>query len=149
MKHLISPSRTQRSTRTVELVQAAPARNKRRLTPTKRTRRAMLITTGASLLGGILPAISYDVAHRQAPDLFTQPWSAHHGLWLIVAGLLVYSSFSVQSFMARYVGNLKAWGFVIGIETAATCTDHWTAIPALLALCVINAVVLGHRMSQD
>jgi len=125
------------------------ARPRRKALVSKRNKRALLITIGAASLGGILPAISYHVAHYQAPSLFTAPWGPSHGLWLVVAGLLAYSAPSVAQWFARYSSPVKAWGFVVGLECAMTCTAQITALPALLALVIVNAIVLSGRMSQD
>jgi hypothetical protein len=77
------------------------------------------IATAASyavgaVVGGIIPAITWDVAHHQAP---TNPT-----LWLAVAGGLLYSAPLVAAWFSRYVGRIKAWGFVAALETARSCS---------------------------
>lgn len=99
--------------------------------------------------GGIVPAITYAVAHYQAPDLTKQPWTPSAALWLVVIGGLAYSAPMVAAWMTRYAGQVKAWGFVISLEVAMTFTDHITALPALLTLVTINGIILGNRISQD
>lgn len=93
------------------------------------------------VLGGIIPAITYEVAHYQVEGKAM--------LWLAVAGGLAYSAPMVAAWFARYAGPLKSWGFVISLETALTVTDNVTAIPALLALIGLNAWVLGNRINND
>lgn len=93
------------------------------------------------VLGGVIPSITFDVAHRQVQS---QPM-----LWLAVAGGLVYSAPMVAQWFTRYAGLVKAWGFVVSLEVALVVTDYITAIPALLALIGLNAWVLGNRISQD
>lgn len=94
-----------------------------------------------AIIGGILPAISWDVAHRQTTEF---PM-----LWLAVAGFLAYSAPMVAQWFSRYAGQFKAWGFVVGLETAMTFTHGWTAIAALAVLIGLNAFVLAARFTQD
>jgi hypothetical protein len=94
-----------------------------------------------TLLGGIIPAITYHVAHYQVQSM---PM-----LWLAVAGGLAYSAPMVAAWFSRYAGTVKAWGFVVSLETALTITNNITAIPALLCLIGLNAWVLGNRINND
>ena len=113
----------------------------------ERTRRANRVKRkGASfaagvVLGGIIPAITCELAHYQV--------QANPALWVAVAGGLIYSAPMVAEWFTRYAGTVKAWGFVASLEVAMTWTDALTAIPALLALIGLNAWVLGNRISQD
>lgn len=93
------------------------------------------------VLGGVIPAVTFDVAHRQV--------QACPMLWLAVAGGLVYSAPMVAAWFTRYAGVVKAWGFVVSLETALVVTDYVTAIPTLLTLIGLNAWVLGNRISND
>lgn len=93
------------------------------------------------VLGGVIPAITFHLAHWQVAD---KP-----ALWVAVAGGLVYSAPMVAEWFMRYAGVVKAWGFVASLEVALTFTDMVTAIPALLALIGLNAWVLGNRISND
>lgn len=93
------------------------------------------------LLGGIIPAITFGVAHFQVQ---TNP-----ALWVAVAGGLVYSAPMVAEFCTRYMGPMKAYGFVCSLEVALTFTAYSTAVPALLALIGLNAWVLGNRINND
>jgi hypothetical protein len=92
-------------------------------------------------LGGIIPALTFGIAHWQVQE---SPM-----LWLAVAGGLGYSAPMVAEWFARYAGGFKAWGFVGMLEIALTFTDMVTAIPALLALVALNAWVLGKRIQND
>lgn len=93
------------------------------------------------VIGGIIPSIAHDVAHRQAQQL---PM-----LWLAVAGFLAYSAPMVATWFTRYAGQLKAWGFVIGLEAAMVFTSGWTDWAALAVLTGLNAYVLAGRFTQD
>lgn len=112
--------------------------NRRRLNRVKRKGWSFVAGT---FLGGIVPALTYHVAHYQVES---KPM-----LWLAVAGGLAYSAPMVASWFTRYAGTVKAWGFVVSLETALTVTDNITAIPALLALIGLNAWVLGNRINND
>lgn len=104
---------------------------------------------GALVMGGIAPCISYHVAHFQAPDLTAVPLSPSAFLWLVTAGLLVYSAPLIISWFSRYVGWLKAAGFVVGLETAQTFTAWPTALPALAVLVTLNAIILRDKFAND
>jgi len=112
-----------------------------------RTRRVNKIKRNASafgaglLLGGVIPAITFTIAHYQVEE---RPM-----LWLAVAGGLAYSAPMVAEWFTRYAGLVKAWGFVISLEVALTFTNNITAIPALLALVGLNGWILAQRITND
>lgn len=112
-----------------------------------RTRRVNKIKRKASafsaglLLGGVIPAITFAVAHYQVEE---KPM-----LWLAVAGGLAYSAPMVAEWFTRYAGTVKAWGFVISLEVALTFTNNITAVPALLALVGLNGWILAQRITND
>lgn len=93
------------------------------------------------VLGGIIPAITWECSHYQVES---KPM-----LWLAVAGGLAYSAPVVAQWFARYSGPLKSWGFVVSLEVALTFTDYITAVPALICLIGLNAWVLGNRINND
>lgn len=93
------------------------------------------------VIGGIVPAITCDVAHNQV--------QAYPMLWLAVAGGLAYSAPMVAQWFSRYAGAFKAWGFVVSLETAMTFTHGWTAMAGLVVLTGVNAYVLANRFTQD
>lgn len=99
--------------------------------------------------GGIVPTLTYAVAHFQAPDLFIQPWGPKEALWLVVIGGLTYSAPMVAAWFSRYVGNIKAWGFVLSLEVTLTFTEQITAIPALVTLICINGLILADKFGND
>lgn len=112
-----------------------------RIKATQRRRRNLKAYLAGIVIGGILPAISCDVAHNQTGQ--------YPMLWLAVAGFLAYSAPMVAEWFTRYAGQFKAWGFVVGLETAMTFTHGWTAIAALVVLTGLNAYVLANRFTQD
>lgn len=93
------------------------------------------------LIGGIIPSITWDIAHHQV--------EARPMLWLAVAGGLAYSAPMVASWFGRYAGTIKAWGFVVSLEVAMTFTEGWTPIAALLVLTGLNAFILAARFTND
>ena len=94
-----------------------------------------------AVIGGIVPATTWDIAHSQT--------QAAPMLWLAVAGGLAYSAPMVAQWFSRYVGNVKGWGFVVSLETALTFTSLETALPALAVLTALNAFILSNRFAQD
>lgn len=111
-------------------------------------KRSMVASMGACYMGGIIPALTFGVAHFQAPSLFGQ-WSPQSALWLVVLGGLCYSSPMIAEWFARYAGRVKAWGFVVSLEVAMTWTDLYTAIPALLTLVALNGMILRDKFAND
>ena len=108
----------------------------------KRSRRQQAAWLGGLVVGGIIPAITYHVAHYQT--------ETHPMLWLGVAGGLAYSAPMCAEWFARYAGPWKAWGFVVALEVAMTFTPSlWTSLPALATLVGINAMILAKRFAQD
>lgn len=104
---------------------------------------------GALIMGGICPIISFIVSHFQAPDLTKTPLDASAFLWIVTAGLLVYSAPLIISWFSRYVGFGKALGFTVAMEASQTFTGLTTAIPALLVLVALNAIILRGRFLND
>lgn len=104
---------------------------------------------GSIYMGGICPIIAMVVAHYQAPDLTKihsfEEIPASSFLWIIVIGLLAYSAPLIAEWFSKYVGGFKAWGFCIAMETTMSFTSEWTAIPALLTLIGLNAMILRLR----
>jgi hypothetical protein len=104
---------------------------------------------GSIYMGGICPVIAMAVAHCQAPDLTkvkswdSIPTSAF--LWIIVIGLLCYSAPLIAEWFSKYVGNFKAWGFCVAMETTLTFTNWTTSLPALLTLIALNAMILRNK----
>lgn len=101
----------------------------------KRHRQALGAYVSGCIIGGIIPSITWDVAHHQAPE---NPW-----LYIGVLGGLVYSAPLVADWFSQYVGKWKGYGFVVALETALTVTNGWTDITALVVLSALNAYVLG------
>jgi hypothetical protein len=107
-------------------------------------------SAGACYMGGICPVISYCVAHEQAPNLVDgSQWTPQAALWLVVVGLLVYSAPLVVQWFSRWVGTLKSVGFVVGLEVAQTFTDPTTALPALVTMVALNAIILRDKFAND
>lgn len=100
-------------------------------------------------MGGICPVIAFSVSHFQAPNLLNESWTPKAALWLVTLGLLVYSAPLIASWFSRWVGPVKAWGFVIAMETTMTITDLYTAIPALLTLIALNGMILKEKFQND
>ena len=135
-------SKPRRGVRTKPKPPRASARAPRirdRATERRRTARnarlAAVAYFAGMMLGGVIPTITWDVAHRQVAQTPL--------LWLGVAGGLLYSAPIVATWFSAYVGKLKGWGFVLSLEVALTVTQGWTSITALLVLTALNAYVLG------
>jgi hypothetical protein len=47
------------------------------------------------------------------------------------------------------VGTLKSVGFVVGLEVAQTFTDPTTALPALVTMVALNAIILRDKFAND
>lgn len=152
MKHLISPSRTQRSTRTVELVQAAPTVRTKprpfskrgfidqvRCTFQKQNRLALAIGT---VLGGFVPGATF-ATKLAAHD---QPM-----LWALVAGGLAYSAPTVMSMMQKATGSrMKACGWVLLVEGLMVFSPMpWLSAMALAILIASNAVSTAVKLADD
>jgi len=106
-------------------------------------------TLAGAWTGGIIPTLTYLIAHYQAPNLVDgTPWTPKAALWLAVIGGLAYSAPTVAHWFSRYSNNIKAWGFVASLETAMTITDYTTSLPALLTLVGINAWVLADKFKK-
>lgn len=109
-----------------------------------------LAWTGGLIIGGIIPIITYHVAHYQAPNPFVSPWGPEMGLWLVVFGGLAYSAPTVAQWFTRYSSRAKSWGFVLSLECAMTFTHSaWTTLPALAVLVGLNAIILANRFKND
>lgn len=128
--------------KTMEISKASRTRRQNKI------KRSMVASLGACYMGGIIPALTFGVAHFQAPSLFGQ-WSPQSALWLVVLGGLAYSGPMVASWFSCYAGTFKGWGFVVSLEVAMTWTDLYTAIPALLTLCVLNGMILRDKFAND
>lgn len=103
----------------------------------------------STIVGGIAPVISYDVAHHQATPL-SHKYNNGSLLWIITLGLLIYSAPTVQDYLDRFVNNkLKSWGFVIAMEVSMTFTEGWTSLASLAMIVSINALVLGRTMGNN
>ena len=113
----------------------------RRSPKIKRAKSYALKLVAGTVIGGIVPAITYGVAHYQT--------QANPALWVAVAGGLAYSAPTVAAWFTRYSGQIKAWGFVISLEAALTFTQPITALPALAVLVGLNAFILANRFAQD
>jgi hypothetical protein len=112
------------------------------LAPVKKSIGKIAMQLWATIIGGIAPCISFDVAHNQT--------KSNSFLWVIVTGLLAYSAPTIQKYLDRYVCNVwKSWGFVIGMEAAMTFTEGWTSYAALFMVVSINALVLGQTMGRN
>jgi hypothetical protein len=108
-----------------------------------------IASLGSLVMGGIAPITSFEVSHFQAPDLTKVNLDASSFLWIVTLGLLVYSAPLVISWFSRYVGMVKAVGFVVAMETTQTFTSLSTAVPALMVLVVLNAIILRGRFLND
>lgn len=127
-KSLPAPTKTPRKTRTSKTTKAK--------TPLSQILRVL----AGLIIGGIIPAVTYHVAHYQV--------QVNPMLWLGVAGGLAYSAPTVAEWFSNYATPLKAWGFVIALEIAMTFTAQTTALPALGVLIAINAFVLARKFSE-
>ena len=114
---------------------------RRHVTRRRRGWRKVCAFAAGIVIGGIIPSIAHDVAHNQA--------QAAPMLWLAVAGFLAYSAPMVAQWFTRYAGQIKAWGFVVGLEAAMVFTQGWTDWAALAVLTGLNAYVLADRFTQD
>lgn len=114
---------------------------RRRKNKAKQVKKNIFAYLAGILIGGIIPTITWDVAHHQ-----TQQYPM---LWMAVAGGLIYSAPMVSNWFSRYVGQMKGWGFVVSLETALTFTEGWTTISALVVLVGLNAYILAGRFTQD
>ena len=114
-----------------------------------KVKRSLVASLSACYMGGICPMLAFSVSHFQAPDLFTAPWTPRAALWLVVAGLLVYSAPLIIAWFSRWVGRGKAVGFTVAMETCMSFTDLYTAIPALLTLIVLNGLILRDKFAND
>lgn len=127
--------------KTIERNGHLPATKGQRTRIRNRRKRGWAAFGSGLFLGGIIPALTFETAHYQV--------EAKPMLWLAVAGGLLYSAPMVAEFCTRYMGSLKAWGFVAMLEISLTFTDSITSVPALTALVALNAWVLGKRIQND
>ena len=114
---------------------------RRRKNQTTEGKKRIFAYLAGLLIGGIIPTITWDVAHHQTPH---RPM-----LWVAVVGGLIYSAPMVADWFSRYVGRIKGWGFVIALETAMTFTEGWTTLSALIVLVGLNAYILAGRFTLD
>ena len=120
---------------------AIEAGRRRRKNQTAEGKKRIFAYLAGLLIGGIIPTITWDVAHHQTQH---RPM-----LWAAVMGGLIYSAPMVAGWFSRYVGQIKGWGFVVALETAMTFTEGWTTLSALIVLVGLNAYILAGRFTHD
>jgi hypothetical protein len=116
------------------------ADRRRKMKPAEGKKRILAYLAGL-IIGGIIPSITWDIAHHQTQH---RPI-----LWTAVTGGLIYSAPMVAGWFSRYVGQVKGWGFVVALETAMTFTEGWTTLSALIVLVGLNAYILAGRFAND
>lgn len=91
------------------------------------------------VIGGIIPVITYWLAHyrtHQCPMF-----------WIIVAGGLSFSSITVFAWgMMAFQNKFKAVGLVLLLEATLTFASGWGAIACLAVVVLINAVSMAHAL---
>lgn len=99
-------------------------------------------TFGGFLLGGIVPFVSYMVAHHDMVSFWDPKM-------LLVLGGLVFSFYTVNKWgQAAFQSKLKALGFVVLIEgTMVFSSIAWLSIVALVFLVVINGIATGVNLA--
>jgi hypothetical protein len=99
-------------------------------------------TTGGFLLGGIVPFLTFMVAHHDMQG-FLDPKA------LLVLGGLIFSFYTVNKWgESAFQSKLKAFGFVVLIEgTMVFSKIHWLSIVALIFLIVINGIATGVNLA--
>lgn len=99
-------------------------------------------TFGGFLLGGVVPFMSYMVAHHDMKSYF-DPKA------LLVLGGLVFSFYTVNRWGENaFQSKLKAFGFVVLIEgTMVFSNITWLSIVALVFLIVINGIATGVNLA--
>jgi len=116
------------------------------------TRSSLALTLGAAL-GGLVPCLTYVVAHVgelvhvEGGTVTAAPWT--HPAWLLVAGGLLFSAKTVYAWTAAAFGDrLKALGFVALVEGVLLLSPSpAVAYVALAYLIVINALGTGARLA--
>ena len=74
---------------------------RRRRNKAKQVKKNLFAYLAGILIGGIIPTITWDVAHHQ-----TQQCPL---LWMAVSGGLIYSAPMVAVWFSRYVGQINGW----------------------------------------
>ena len=99
-------------------------------------------TCGGFLLGGIVPFMSYMVAHHEMSN-YLDPKG------LLVLGGLVFSFYTVNKWgQNAFQSNLKAFGFVILIDgTMVFSSINWLSVYALVFLVAINGIATGINLA--
>lgn len=122
-------------------ISAQKGQRTRKLNQAKSRKGQVARLTAGAIIGGIIPAIAHDVAHRQT--------EAEPLLWLAVGAFLAYSAPLGAEYLTRYLGQVKAWGMIVGLESAMVITHGWTDWAALVVLTGINAWILSQRFAND
>lgn len=105
----------------------------------KSLKRSWIATIIGGIIGGVVPALVYDIAHHQV--------QGNRALWLIVAGGLVFSATNVfkWSFLASQ-NYYIAIGFTVLMESSLTFTQGWTSKTSLGVLIGVNAISYAHSI---
>lgn len=94
------------------------------------------------VLGGFVPLASYTLIHM---EVARRPL-----LWVLVAGGLIYSAFSVYGWARQaFDHRLKAFGFVVLLEGTLTfCSVQWLSLAGLAILMVLNGVTAAVTLQK-
>jgi len=110
-----------------------------------RTRLATLI---GCLLGGLVPMISFVLAHGEVNQI--EPLYEQVASYLVLGGLL-FSATTVYTWgRMAFSSGAKALGFVVLTEGALVLAKtEWLGWVALFYLCAINAIATGCVLALD
>ena len=109
-------------------------------TSLKRANRMALVI--GAVLGGLVPAMTYTLAHHYV--------QATPALWLLVAGGLLFSALTVYQWGRVAFGSAwKSAGFVLLLEGVLTFTDAKLAGTSLAALVFVNATATACRLAVE
>ena len=102
------------------------------------------IFLGGAVLGGAVPAISFEIVHFELKPEFSM-------LYVVAAACLIYSSCSVFDWAKRaFKHSVKAGAWVVLMELAMVFShSFWVTVPILAILVTINAIAAGSNLAND
>jgi hypothetical protein len=111
--------------------------------------RNRLATLLGFLLGGVIPAASFQVAHNEVDH--ARPLYAQLASYVVV-GCLTFSAPTVFQWARRAFGGswVKALGYVVALEALLVASGTpWLGYTMLVFLVAINGIATGARLSLD
>jgi hypothetical protein len=95
-------------------------------------------------IGLVITGLTYCTAHFDAPN------PGREGMYLLVAGGVLFSCLSVQAWMQKaFKGYWKAWGIVLLLEGTMVFGNVWAGVVAMIFLAFINATACGCLLALD